>query len=170
MVGTKENACTDTSGDNALHQLRDKVGRFKAFGVQDVFVNIEPYFRREQFPHLDVRSLNIEQVGGRLDDRVDVSAGEHGDHFYLDEKAVEGVVCPASGNAEVCPVSVQDGPLGVVNIIPEQHPVGVFMDKLQPPGEGPEQLSDVGLHREAVLVVADVAAVVGTGQVFEHLG
>ena len=44
------------------------------------------------------------------------------------------------------------------------------MDKLQPPGEGPEQLSDVGLHREAVLVVADVAAVVGTGQVFEHLG
>ena len=46
------------------------------------------------------------------------AAGKQRNHLDFDEQAVKGIVRSTASDAEIGPVAVQDGPSGIVYVIP----------------------------------------------------
>ena len=118
MVGPQENTGPDACRRDALHQLRYQGRGLQALIVQDSFIDINPDFRRKQLSDLYLRYVHVEERGRSGDDGVDVTAGKQRNHLDFDEQAVKGIVRSTASDAEIGPVAVQDGPSGIVYVIP----------------------------------------------------
>jgi len=105
-VGAEEKPHPDARCDDALHDAGDELRRVNLLGFEVCFVNIYPHLRGENFVEVYLLRLDVEKGRRRIDDGLDVAAGEEAYHLDLNQQAVEGVRSPVSGYAEVLPVAV----------------------------------------------------------------